>query len=117
MMHVSLGFMVYNNRTFVLRLRPRSQVVIDHKSQATLLHIRCDCPFLWHATVFFVHTAIMGSAVAKFLSLVIVCIVIVEEGLCREVGRRQSGEPNTSECYYRVVPHINVACIVIHGNV
>ena len=66
--------------------------------------------------MFFVHTAIMGSAVAKFLSLVIVCIVIVEEGLCREVGRRQSGEPNTSECYDRVVPHINVACIVIHGN-
>lgn len=88
---------------------------IGHKSQATLLHIRCDYPFLWHATVCFVHTAIMGSSVAKFLSLVIVCIVIVEGGLCREVGRRQSGEPNTSECYDRVVPYINVPCIVIHG--
>ena len=67
------------------------------------------------ATVCFVHTAIMGSAVAKLLSLVIVCIVIVEGGLCREVGRRQSGEPNTSECYDRVVHHINVPCKVVHG--
>ena len=47
-----------------------------------------------HYCVLFYHTGDMSSAVLKFLSLVIICIVIIDGVLCHEEGKT----PTTSEC-------------------
>ena len=66
---------------------------------------------IWYKTYFisvviscitmFVHTAIMCSAVVKFLQLAIICIVMINRGLCHGEGKKQldgSGtEPTTCE--------------------
>ena len=46
-----------------------------------------------HITVLLYHTAIMGSTVLKFLSLVSICIMIIDGALSHEEGKR----PTTSE--------------------
>ena len=44
-MHASLGFMVYNNHTCPW-VHPQSQVVIDHKSQATMHYLLLILPIV-----------------------------------------------------------------------
>ena len=48
----------------------------------------------WYYCVLFYHTGEMGFAVLKFLSLVTMCIVIIDGVLCHEEGKN----PTTSEC-------------------
>jgi len=47
--------------------------------------------------VCFIHTAIMCSAVVKFLSLTIACIAIIDGALWHERWEREPNGSNTSE--------------------
>ena len=115
-MHYFVAGLEYNYGIhMIIRLSLTPSIVSISTCMVSILVLGHIHQYWCNVQLCFFHTAIMCSAVVKFLSHTIICIVIIDGGLCRPVERRQSNvsgsESTTGKCASAMVYRVyNCGC-------